>query len=79
MLLLLKIGLTLIGINVICEIPFYKLKIRDYDLRPLTLISWLKYDHEIKKVIVYVRVRVSPNLLEHSRTFWNILEPSGTF
>jgi hypothetical protein len=54
MFLLLKTGLTLIGINVICEVPFYKLKIRDYDLRPLTLTSWLKYDHEIKKEIVYV-------------------------
>jgi hypothetical protein len=29
-----KIGLTLIGINVISEVPFYKQKISD---------SWLKY------------------------------------
>ena len=42
-----KIGLTLIGINVICEVPFYKQKIRD---------SWLKYEHEIKKMIIYVNL-----------------------
>ena len=40
----LKIGLTLIEINVICEVPFYKKK-----LGITTLTSWLIYDNEIKK------------------------------
>ena len=37
-----KVGQTLIGINVICEVPFYNKK-----LGIMTLTSLLKYDHEI--------------------------------
>ncbi len=46
-----KVGQTLIGINVICEVPFYNKK-----LGIMTLTSLLKYDHEIKKMIIYVNV-----------------------